>query len=311
MASLFPPDSDSAQSLNRWAERVKSESGGILSIRHYPANTLITAPEMRTGVKAGVADLGSSFIYKPEPRFEPSLFMSQLILGLNYENCIKIFDDLWNKFPDLWADQWKDFKLVWITTIDPNLLVTVKRPVRTLEDLKGLQIRIPNAMSANILKALGGVPVSMPVADWIVSLDKGTTDGGATSLGSLLDYKIAEKIRHITYYSTGPGVVFLIMNKDKWNALSPEMQKVINDSMKWGRQDMIDTKNKSVTASIDYLKKNGVEFHKLSTDEYGRWDKAASPVFEKIASDLTEKGFPGTEIVNFAIERAKFYSRMP
>jgi TRAP-type C4-dicarboxylate transport system substrate-binding protein len=308
MASLFPPDSPSAQSLNLWAERVKSQSKGLLSIRHYPANTLIAAPDMRTGIKAGVADIGCSFIYKPEPGFEPSLVMSQLILGLSYENCIKIFEDIWNKFPALWEGQWKDFKLLWITTIDPNLVVTVKKPVRSLEDLKGLQIRIPNAVSADMLKALGGTPVSMPTGDWIVSLDKGTTDGGATSLGSLLDYKIAEKIHYITYYSMGPGVVFLIMNKDKWNALPPELQKVINHSTEWGKQNMIDTKTKSVTEATEYLKKNGVEFIKLSPAEYERWNAAVKPIFDKIAKDLSGKGYPGEELVKYAMERAKFYN---
>lgn len=309
MASLFPPESPSSQSLNRWADRVKSESNGLLSVRHYPANTLIAAPDMRTGVKAGVADIGCSFIYKPEPRFEPSLLMSQLILGLNYQNCLKIFDDIWNEFPDLWADQWKGHKILWIATIDPNLLVTVKQSVRKMEDIRGLQIRIPNATSANIIKTLKAVPVSMSTGDWIVSLDKGTTDGATTSLGSLLDYKIGEKIDYITYYSTGPGVIFLIMNMDAWNDLSPEMQKVIDDTSAWGRQDMIDTKSKSVKEAVEYLTSHGVEFITLSPEEHARWDAAIKPVFNKMADDLNAKGFPGTELINFAIERAKFYSK--
>ena len=308
MASLFPPESPSAKSLNRWADRVKKESNGRLIIRHYPANTLIAAPDMRTAVQAGVADIGCSFIYKPEPNFEPSLFLSQLILGLNYQNCLKIFDDIWNQFPDLWAGQWKNFKLLWITTIDPNLLVTVKKQVKTQDDIKGLQLRVPNPTTAKMIKSLQAVPVFMSAGDWIVSLDKGTTNGATTSLGSLLDYKVGEKIDYITYYSFGPGVIFLTMNKDSWNDLSPELQKVITDSMEWGKEDMIRTKMESVKESITYLEKNGVGFVRLSPDEYAKWDATLKPVFDKMASDLNKKGYPGTELVDYAIERAKFYS---
>ena len=308
MASLFPPESPTAKSLNRWAEKIKQDTNGQISIRHFPANTLIAAPDMRTSLKFGVADIGCSFIYKPEPNFDPSLMLSQLILGLNYENCLKIFEDIWNQFPELWADQWKDYKLLWITTIDPNLLVTVKKPVKTLENMHGLQLRIPNAMTASMVKTLDATPVSMSSGDWIVSLDKGTTDGAATSLGSLLDYKIGEKIDYITRYSLGPGILFLAMNKKSWSRLSPDIQKVLDASAKWGKQDIIETKKKSETKAIEYLKSNGVEFFNLSPEEYARWENTVQPVFDKMASDLDAKGFPGTALVKYALERAKFYS---
>lgn len=308
MASLFPPESPTSQSLNRWAEKIKHDTKGQISIRHFPANTLIAAPDMRTSLKFGVADIGCSFVYKPEPNFDPSLMLSQLILGLNYENCLKIFEDIWNAFPEMWADQWKDYKLLWITTIDPNLLVTVKKPVRTLDDMQGLQLRIPNAMTASMLKTLSATPVSMSSGDWIVSLDKGTTDGAATSLGSLLDYKIGEKIDCITCYSLGPGIIFLAMNKKSWNRLSPEIKDIMDASAKWGRQDLIETKKKSEIKAIEYLKSNGTEFFKLSPNEYARWEKTIQPVFDKMARDLNAKGFPGTDLVNYALERARFYS---
>ncbi len=240
MANLYAPGSDPDQSLMRWAAKVEADSNGRLKIRDYPGGTLLTAPDMRTGVEAGVADLGSSFIYKPEPGFEPSMVMSQLILGLDYNKCLSIFDDIWNQFPSLWEGQWDKFKLIWITTIDPNLLFTVDKPVRTLEDLKGLQIRMPSATAADMFKALGAAPVSMSTADWVVSLDKKTTDGAATSVGSVLDNQVGEKLKYCTRYSTGPGVTFLVMNKQRYDSLPAELQKVIDDNMAFGLQDMID-----------------------------------------------------------------------
>jgi TRAP-type C4-dicarboxylate transport system substrate-binding protein len=307
LASLYPPASAPSQSLERWAEKIKTESNGLLTIRHYPAGTLIAPPDMRNGVKSGVADLGFSFIYKPEPGFEPSMVMSQLILGLNYANCLKIFDDLWNEFPELWEGQWSNFKLIDVSTAEANLLFTTKKPVRSLKDLKGLQIRVPSATVADLFTALGAAPVSMSTADWVISLDKGTTDGASVTFSSLSDYKIAEKLKYYTYYSTGPGISFLIMNKDTWNSLSPDLQKVIDNNSDWIKQEMIQSKMATEKEGIEYAKSSGGEFITLSENEYARWDAAVKPVYDKIAADLNAAGYPGTELVNYALERAKYY----
>lgn len=307
LASLYPAGSPPAQSLDRWCEKIAADSGGRLTIRHYTDNTLVAAPDMRTGVEAGTADLGSSFIYKPEPGFDPSLVMSQLILGLNYEDCLKIFDDMWNEFPELWNSQWDKFKVMWVTVIDPNLLFTTKKPVRTMADIKGLQIRMPSKSAGEMLKNLGAAPVEMPTADWVVSLDKGTTDGAVTSAGSVLDHKVGEKLKYVTQYSTGPGVTFLIMNKQKYESLPPDLQKVLDDNMEFGKQDFIQSKKDAEKAAYEYLKSTGTEVITLAPEEYEKWDAAVRPVFDKIAQDLDGKGFPGTELINFCLERAKFY----
>ena len=307
MASLYPASAPPAQSLDRWAAKVAELSGGRLTVRHFTDNTLLAAPDMRIGVEAGTADLGSSFIYKPEPNFDPSLVHAQLILGLDYEDCLKIFDDIWNQFPDLWNSQWDKFKVIWITTIDPNLLFTVDTPVRTMADIKGLQIRMPSKSAGEMLKNLGAAPVEMPTADWVVSLDKGTTDGAATSIGSVLDHQVGGKLKYCTRYSTGPGVTFLIMNKQKYESLPADLQKVIDDSMEFGKQDFIQAKKDAEKAAYTYVQEQGMEIIDLAPDEYAKWDDAVRPVFDAIAADLDSKGFPGTELVNYALERAKYY----
>jgi TRAP-type C4-dicarboxylate transport system substrate-binding protein len=307
LASLYPATAPPAQSLQRWADKIAADSGGRLTIRHYSDSTLIAAPDMRTGVDAGTADLGSSFIYKPEPGFEPSMVMSQLILGLDYENCLKIFDDMWNEFPDLWNGQWEKFKVIWVTVIDPNLLVTTEKAVRTLDDIKGQQIRMPSKWAGEMLKNLGAAPVEMPTADWVVSLDKHTTDGAVTSVGSVLDHQVGEKLKYCTRYSTGPGVTFLIMNKQKYESLPADLQKVIDDNMEFGLQDFVQAKKDSEIEAIAYMEQSGVEFIDLTPEEYAKWDAAVQPVFDQIAKELNDAGHPGTELVEFALERAKFY----
>ena len=70
MASMHAPTAPASASLERWAEKVKQDSNGLITIRHYPSSQLIPPPEMRSGIRDGVADIGNCFIYGGEPGFE-------------------------------------------------------------------------------------------------------------------------------------------------------------------------------------------------------------------------------------------------
>ncbi len=241
MASMHSPTALSGLDLDAWAAKIEQASNGLLTIRQYGSSQLIAGPDMRSGIKDGVADIGNSFIFKAEPGFEVGVNLTQLVRGKNEADGVRIFDALWAQFPDVMASQWKDFKVLWIVPSLATILYTVDKPVRTLEDLKGLELRVPNAIIADFMKALGASPVSMSTPDWITSLDKGTTDGGATTVGSMSDFQIAEKFKYATIFPMGCSVNFLIMNMDSWNKLSPDLQKVIDDSLPAARQSAIDT----------------------------------------------------------------------
>jgi len=308
-ASMHAPGSDPAKQIDRWTEKIKAASNGQLTIRHYPSSTLIAGPDMREGIKAGTADLGNSFIYKPDPEFEVGQYLTQLVRGVSMATGVKIFDEIWAKYPDLMASQWKSYKLLWIVPSVPTVFYTVKKPIRTMEDFKGMQIRVPNKILSDMMLKLGATPVSMSTPDWIVSLDKGTTDGACTTVASLFDFKIGEKLKYCTVYPMGSSVNFLIMNKDSWNKLSPDLQKVIDNSLPETKKDVIDTWTQIEVSTSEYAQKSGIQKFTVSPEEYAKWDAAIKPVCDDIAKALDSKNYPGTELVNFSMERSAFYAK--
>ena len=307
LASMQAPGSVHSEHFQRWADKIATASNGTLTIRHYPSNILIAGPEMRTGVKNGVADIGTSFIYGIDPGFEVGVNLTQLVRGLNMPEGVSIFEDIWNEFPELMESQWQDYKLLWIIPTHPTIIYTTEKAVYTLEDLKGLEIRVPSAILADFVKNLGGTPVSMSTADWITSLDKGTTDGGTTTTGMMYDFQVADKFKYATKYAMGSSINFLIMNQDSWNSLSPEMQQIIEDTLEWARQDAIDTWTESESTTLQFSIDHGIEFIELADGEYDMWDSATRPVYDEMAAEMDALGYPGTELVDFALERAKFY----
>jgi TRAP-type transport system periplasmic protein len=305
MASMHAPTALSGLDLEAWAEKIKQATNGLLTIRHYGSSQLVQGPEMRSGIKAGVADIGNSFIFKAEPGFEVGVNLTQLVRGKSLADGVRIFDALWAKYPDIMASQWKDYKLLWIIPSLPTILYTVEKPVRTMDDMKGLEIRVPNAITADFMKALGASPVSMSTPDWITSLDKGTTDGGATACGSMIDFQIAEKFKYATVFSMGCSVNFLIMNMDAWNKLSPAFQKVIDDSLVAARESAIAAWAESEKKAQAYSLEKGIEFIELSAEESAKWNAAIQPVYDKMAADMDKAGVPGTDIVKTALDLAK------
>jgi TRAP-type C4-dicarboxylate transport system substrate-binding protein len=304
---MFPPVSPTAQALDRWADKVAEESGGSVTIRHYAANTLVAGPEMRDGIKAGATDIGCAFPYKEEPGAEVLYNLGRVVRGLNHDSCVKIHDDIYNEFTDIMDSQWKDYKLIWEVPIHPNILFFTNKKVTKLEDMKGQQIRCPS-LAVPMMEKLGATPVEMSTSDWIISLDKGTTDGGSTSIGSVEDYHIAEKFKYAVYYCCGTGIQFLAMNLDTYNNLAPEQQKAIDNTLEWARNDIIKNWSDLEVSGIDYIESEGVEFIYLTPDEYSRFENAIRPTCDDMADYLDSKGYPGTEIVKFGLERSDFYN---
>ncbi len=305
MASMSSPTAPIGLALEAWAEEIKQASNGLLTIRHYGSSQLVPGPEMRAGVRDGVADIGHSFIFGAEPGFEVAVNLTQLVRGKDQLDGLRIFDSIWAEYTDLMESQWEDFKLLWIFSTHASALFTTEKAVNTMADVKGLELRVPNAILADFVKNLGGSPISMSTPDWIASLDKGTTDGGVTTVGSMYDFQIADNFKYSTNFAMGCSVNYLIMNMDTWNSLSPELQKVIDDSLEKARQDAIDSWVESETLTRQFSLDAGIEFIELPDDEYARWNEAVAPVYGKMAADMDALGYPGTELVEFALSQAR------
>ena len=135
-------------------------------------------------------------------------------------------------------------------------------------------------LSAKVVKALGGVPVAMPQGGTYEALKKGVVEGTFGPMEVLKGWKQAEVIKYTTEcYSVGyTTTFFVVMNLDKWNALSPEIQKVFEEvSDKYVKVhgevwDSTDLEGRKYTISL------GNEIIPLSAEESARWRKAVEPV---------------------------------
>jgi len=139
------------------------------------------------------------------------------------------------------------------------------------------------------------------------ALSKGIAEGVMCPVEALQGWKLGEVVKYTTqnYGSAYSIAFFIVMNKDKWNSLPPDVQKVIETvNQEWIVKqckvwDDIDA------SGMEFAKKMGDQFIPLPKEEDEKWAKAVQPLFDDYVKVMKEKGLPGEEALKFCREELK------
>ena len=112
------------------------------------------------------------------------------------------------------------------TPSSPNLLVS-KKQVRTLEDFKGLKVRVLGGPPTEMAKALGAVPTLIPMPDVYQSLDKGVVDGAAAPWEAVQGFRLYEVAKNYTIAPFYVAYFSVCANKQKWQSLPKDVRDAI------------------------------------------------------------------------------------
>ena len=294
---FFPPTHAQAKAAESWAKEIEKRSAGQVKISLFPGGTLTPADQCYDGVVKGISDIGMSAFAYTRGRFPQ---MEALDLPLGYPNGL-VATRVANAFYQAQKPKaLENVKVLYLHAHGPGLLHT-KKPVKTLEDLKGMKIR-STGFSAKVVSALGAVPVAMPQGETYEALSKGIADGTIGPIEVLKGWKQGEVIKSTTdCFDVGyTTVFFVVMNLKKWNALPPDVRKVFDDvSREWidvhGKAwDDADKEGRAFTKSL------GNQIIPLSAQESARWKKAVRPTIEEYIKDAEKKGVPGRKSVQEA-----------
>jgi len=303
-AFFAPANTFPAKQMEKWKEELEKRTGGKVKVQLFPGGTLLTAKNMYDGVKDGVADIGLSVTTYEPGRF-PLLAISDM--PSEYPNAKVASQVVYDLVHEFTPEAFKDFKIITVFTTEPAHLQTVK-PVRTLEDLKGMQLRISGALTP-VLQAMGASPVGMSMAEVPEALQTGIIEGNVSSREVLMDFKLAEYIKYVTEYPLTINTFVAVMNKDVWNSLPPDVQKVIDELSPemavWTGEYM----DNHVKESLEWCKnEQGLEVITLTPEEKARWDKIVKPLQDEYVKELAAKGLPAEEYKKRLYELMEKYS---
>ena len=299
---FFPAPHKNTALAGEWAKEVEKRTNGAVKITLFPGGTLTPADKCYDGVVKGISDIGMSVLGYTRGKFP----LTEVIdLPLGYKRGLAATRLINRYYQQFKPKEFDEVKVLYLHAHGPGILHT-KKPVHKLEELKGMRIR-STGLSAKVASALGATPVAMPMGETYDALQRGMVDGSLAPIESLEGWKWGEVVKSTTEsfgsaYSTG---FFVVMNKEKWNALSPEIQKVIEKAdTEWIEKtgslwDEIDKSGKAFTLKL------GNQIISLPKEEDQRWARAVVPILDDYVNNMKGKGLPGDEALKFCMDYLK------
>ncbi len=294
---FFPPTHIQSKLAQAWCDEVKKRTGGKVVVEYYPGQTLTKAKQVYGGVVQGLSDIGFCLFAYNRGRFP---LMEVVDLPLGYTSG-KIATQVANAVQQKYQPkELSDVEVMYLHAHGPGLLHTKDKPVRKMEDLKGLKIR-SHGTTAKVVKALGGTPVAMPMPALYQALQRGVVDGGLYPVEVNKGWKMAEVVKFCTenFSNAYTTTFYVVMNKDKWAKLPKEVQAIIRQlNQEWipkhgAAWDSSDAEGRK------FMLAKGRKFIALSAAESARWKKTTDPVLGEYVKAAAAKGVPAAEALAF------------
>jgi len=155
--------------------------------------------------------------------------------------------------------------------------LTTKKPVKSLADLKGMKIRVPE-MEAHLAtwKALGANPTPLAFTEVYTALQLGTVDGQENPLGVIYANKFFEVVDYLAITDHLVGFMMIVMNDKKFQSLAPDLQKALEKaSLEASRYN--DELLKKINADIENKLFSKMKVAKIDN---GPWREAAKDVYK-------------------------------
>ena len=291
-SNFLPPHHWSNWSYSLLFDEIEKRTGGKIQCKMFVGEALGKAAEHYSMVVSGRVEMGVAIT-----GFTPGTFplCGVLQLPFNWNSALEgsiVANDLFRKgFLD--ETLRKDIKTIAINLTVP-LKIWTKKPVSTLDGLKGLRLRVAGGLDTQTVEALGGAAIAMPQPEVFPALEKGVIDGGLYSFESATIFKFAEATKYVIDVPAGYAVHHTIINKKLWDSLSKNIQATLDEvfryyEIQWGETyDILEHKYKQ-----NIIKQYGVTVADLPPGEFDKMKAATAKVKDDWIADMKKKGLLG------------------
>ncbi|MBV1787471.1 TRAP transporter substrate-binding protein DctP [Marinobacterium sp. D7] len=276
-----------------WCNEMEQKTNGELIFKPFPAKSVAADNNaLFDAVRNGVLQGMNPFTLYWSGKIPASVFLSSYPAGPDQPHQ---WDTMFYSMGMLekTRDIYKKFGLFYVGPIqhDANIIHS-KKPVNSLDDLKGMKVRLPGGMVAEVFQQFGVSTVSLPGSDIFPALEKGTIDA-ADYVGPAVNYELG--FSQVTDYILfgPPGVMSiyqpvdlmdLTVNLRAWNKLDPKLQKIVEEQVQNYSQRHYLTIQKRNIEAMEKFKAEGDAVSRLSQEDLMRFRKAAIPVWYKWAN---------------------------
>ena len=203
---------------------------------------------------------------------------------------------MWQK--GYFDEQFADIKVFAIANTVDFLYFWPKKPVTTLAEFKGKKISAPGIIQTDMIAAVGGVPINMPVTDIYSALETGVLDGCCQGWPAIPVFKFHEVAKFATEPSRSAFPCIIAINEDTYKKLPKEAKAVIdNNNEKYSMMQAEGFKNFDELGKKMLLDAGG-KIDSLLPADIAEMDRLYKPLFDKWVSDTEAKGLPAEKFLD-------------
>ena len=278
--------------LQPWAEEIEERTEGRVEVQVFPAMQLGGKPSDLYGqARDGVVDIVWTLPGYSAGRFPlTEAFELPFVCGDAAATSQAL-----NDFYRTWLqDEYRDTQPLVFHAAAPGHIHTAKREVRALEDLDGLKIRAPSRASAAMLKALGAVPIGMPVPKVYEALSRGVVEGAWIPWTIMRPFRLHEVTQYHTEVSLSCVLFLMTMNKARYDGLPADIRAIIDETTGTALAKRLgrlwqDDEEPGRTIALE----QGHSIVTLTEAERERWRTAAQPVIDGWVEKVNAMGHDG------------------
>lgn len=297
--------------LDVWADGVEEASDGRIKIDRYPSMQLGgTPPELMDQAIDGVADIVWTVVGYTPGRF-PSTEVFELPFMMTDAGAMSAA--YWTMFETHMKDsEFKDVEILGTWVHGPGM-IHANTPVSSPADMAGLKIRGGSRLVNAFLSELGSTPVGMPVPAVPEGLSKGVIDGATIPWEVTASLKVPELVGHHTEFEGKALYVLtfvLAMNKDRYDSLPADLQKVIDDNS--GLEFSVfagETQAAADAPARQAAVDRGNQIITVSKADAAAWRAVAQPIYDNWVAEMQGKGIDGQALIDEATALMENYGK--
>ena len=299
LAGNFATEHSSSVAMNQFRDELAKASGGQLAVDVFPAMQLGGAAENVQNVRAGTLQMiwvGMAFLSRTVPELEA------ISLPFQFESREQAFRVVDGPVGKLFDAKFADKGLIDLGFMELGArhVTNSRRPIKSVEDLKGLKIRMqPNETHLATFRALGANPVAMDIKELYSALQQGVVDGQENPFSVIRASRYFEVQKFVSNTGHFFDFINVVANRRAFEALPAAQQKALRDSMRKAVAWQRDRAKAEENESIAEIKQRGMTFDEVSPQFREQMRKGSANVVEDVKKRV------GADFVNRVIAETK------
>lgn len=306
MSSWVPPAHPLNPSFQAWAKDVEKESKGTITSVLFTSEQLGKAVDHYDMARDGIADL--AYV---NPGYQPGRFpiiaAGELpFLMANAKGGSAALDAWYRKYA---AKEMKDVHFCAAFVHDPGTFHSRSKKILVPADIRGLKVRPADATIGQLVVLLGGTNVHASAPEARDVLERGVADAITFPWNSMILFGIDKATKYHMDAALYVTTFVWVMNKAKYESMSPAQKKVIDDhcTTEWAEKIASPWADWEAAGRDKIKKEAGHEVYPLSAEQLAEWRKAAAPLTQQWAEGARKAGIdPDKALSDLKAELVKY-----